>query len=149
MEFVKDSGRKLPERALRDHARALTQAHITARPAANPLRAFALALDQHGAELAARPPAFFHKYAFNTLRQLGAAFELFGAHLLWLDAGAGSRFAAAAPDCEVIAAGAKTLQFQMARAFARNKMAALSAPLEPMAQAYDRVFAQLDRAQAA
>ena len=148
-EFVKDTGLRLAPDALRARARALTRTHVAGRPAANPLLAFAAALDARGAQLAGRPPAFFHKYAFNTLRQLGAAFELFGSHLLWLNTEADPRLSAAATDCDVIAAGAKTLQFQMARAFARNKTAGLSAPLGAMAQAWDRMFDQLDRTLAA
>jgi len=34
--------------------------------------------------LLAKPDGFFHKYAFNTLRQFGANFSLLSAHLQWL-----------------------------------------------------------------
>ena len=148
-EFVKDTGGRPAPAEQRARAQALTRAHVAGRPRANPLLAFAETLEREGERLAARPPAFFHKYAFNTLRQLGAAFELLGSHLLWLEAGGGPQLPGAAADCGAIASGAKTLQFQMARAFARKKTAGLGAPLAGMAETYERIFAQLDIAFAA
>lgn len=145
-EFVKDTGMRLPMQRLRDTALALTRSHVRARPRINPLALFADRLDRQGDELAARPPAFFHKYAFNTLRQLGSSFELLGAHLTWLNAAADPRLVQAANGCDLIASGAKTMQFQMARAFARKKTQGLSKPLEGMAAIYDQIFAELDMA---
>ncbi len=53
--------------------------------------------------LVAEPLSYFHNYAFATLRQCGAAFELAGAYLRWLEAGGecGLERAAEAlrPDC--------------------------------------------------
>lgn len=145
-EFVKDSGARRSLQGLRETALALTRTHVAARPRTNPLRLFANALDTRGDVMAARPPAFFHKYAFNTLRQLGASFELLGTHISWLNDNGDLRLARAALGCETIAAGAKTLQFQMARAFARKKTQGLSQPLAAMAATYDAIFADLDAA---
>ena len=141
-EFVKDSGKALPAPALREAARELTRGHIAARPNDNPVRRFQQRVCSEGEALVARAPAFFHKYTFNTLRQLGASFELLAAHLAWLEVGN----AAAIADCLALAEGAKTLQFQLARAFSRRRAQGLDVPLGPLADAYDRLFGELDTA---
>ena len=143
-EFVKDSGARLSLQRLRQTARALTRVHVERRPQVNPLLVFRDCLDAQGDALAAKPPAFFHKYAFNTLRQLGASFELFGTHLSWLNGENDARLILAAQCCDSIAASSKSLQFQMARAFARKKTTGLSKPLDAMSEVYARIFGLLD-----
>ena len=83
---------------------------------------------------------YFHKLAFNTLRQLGANFELCAAYLLWLDI---VKYGPAAEAAQRISASAKAQQFMMARALARKKPFDLEA-LEPIAAAYDALFSMLE-----
>ncbi len=67
---------------------ALLRAHLARRPVTNPFRRYADAFrsDLRMARWASRSRRF-HNYAFATLRQCGAAFELGGAYLRWLEAG--------------------------------------------------------------
>lgn len=124
-------------------ARDLLRRHLANRPAKNPLAAYRAVFDAHAAELAGRDPAYFHVYAFNTLRQLGANFELLATHLDWLrghgDQGLETAISAAAG----IASGAKTMQFKLARAMARGRFEGLAEMLGPMVEAYDVVMAGL------
>ena len=84
-EILKADFAPLGEEAARDCARALLARHIARRPARNPVAAFATRLPALVERMSTREPEFFHKFAFNSLRQLGANFELMGSHLAWLD----------------------------------------------------------------
>jgi hypothetical protein len=73
-----------PADELRALSRSLLARHLGRRPADNPVARF-------GARFAADLPwitreglAFYHAWAFATVRQLGAAFELAALHLRWL-----------------------------------------------------------------
>ena len=122
-------------------AEILLTRHFARRPKENPIRAFASVFPAQVEAIAERPFGFFHKYAFNTLRQLGANFELAASHLDWL--GQGKHFAAASADALQIAETAKAVQFQLARAVMRKKFDALAGTLQPAADAWDRMTAAL------
>jgi hypothetical protein len=117
--------------------------HMKFRPADNPVAAFQAAFPAHADRLAQRPPEFFHTYAFNTLRQLGANFELLASHLEWLGRVQDIDFVEEIDAAQAIAGGAKAFQFQLARAMARGRLAGLEAQLTPMVEAYGAVFADL------
>jgi len=123
----------------RGRARTLLTRHLGQRPEANPIRAFQAALPEQARAVAQREPAFFHRYAFHGLRQLGANFELLADHLIWLDGSAGEASSLALR----IAETAKAAQFQLARACARKRFDALPASVEAAADAYDALFAHL------
>jgi hypothetical protein len=118
--------------------------HMARRPQANPVQAYAERLAAHADWLGARPPAFFHNYAFNTLRQLGANFELLGAHLTWLREQGETGFEGAALVAGEIARDAKMVQFLLARAVARRNFAALDAPLSGIADSWNRLMEALE-----
>ena len=141
-EFAK-FGAPPPADALPAQALNLLKRHMKFRPLANPVAAFAEAFPAHVADLQARPPGYFHTYAFNTLRQLGANFELLGSHLAWLAAAQGVDFTDERDAANAIAGGAKAFQFQLARAMAKSRFAGLEAQLAPLVEAYDRLFAGL------
>lgn len=138
-EFVKFTAP--PAGDPRERAAALLARHLTHRPADNPVRAFQAVFAEQAEAVAAREPAFFHKYAFNTLRQLGANFELLADHLTWLDGAPSDASGLAHRIAEV----AKAAQFQLARACARKRFDALPAAIAPAVEAYDALFEQLDR----
>jgi hypothetical protein len=127
-------------------AKALTnlRRHMARRPLANPVRAYGERLADHAAWLGARPPCFFHNYAFNTLRQLGANFELLGAHLTWLREQGETGFEGAALVAGDIARDAKMVQFLLARAVARRNFATLEVPLAGIADSWDRLIEALE-----
>lgn len=122
-------------------AEILLPRHFARRPKDNPIRAFAAVFPAQVEAIAERPFGFFHKYAFNTLRQLGANFELAASHLQWL--GEGRHFASASADAIQIAETAKAVQFQLARAVMRKKFDTLANALLPAADAWDRMTGAL------
>lgn len=142
-EFVK-FGTQEPVRDPAGLAAALLSDHLSRRPRHNPIRAYAAAFGSHAEALAQRAPDYFHTYAFNTLRQLGANFELLGSHLEWLGENGKEGLAESVEAAGRIAQGAKAMQFKLARAMARQRFDGLETSLEPMAEAYDTLMRALD-----
>lgn len=140
-EFVKFPAGYPDEDHIRTTAAELLQKHLEKRPPVNPLRSFAKVFPDQAAAVAQRPFDFFHRYAFNTLRQLGANFELFSAHLSWLSDGSGSDLENAATHAKRISEVCKSLQFQLARAVTRKKFDKLTTALDPAAEAWDDMVA--------
>jgi Domain of unknown function (DUF1839) len=139
VEFVKRATPESRDTSL-NTARQLLRHHLAARPKHNPLRAFQQAFPAQAEQLGQRPMEFFHLYAFNTLRQIGANFELLSSHLNWLTQQGEGGLDPAATAALDIATGAKTLQFQLARAVARKRFDKLDEVLTTLAAAYDKVF---------
>ncbi|QND50673.1 DUF1839 family protein (plasmid) [Phyllobacterium sp. 628] len=142
-EFAKFPDGKTDSAAIREKALRLLPAHFARRPAQNPIRAFIEVFPQQAEAVAERPFAFFHKYAFNTMRQLGANFELAASHLTWLRPD--EAFATAAEHAVRIAEVAKATQFQLARAVTRKRFDPLAAALIPAADAWDHMMEALGR----
>ncbi len=140
-EIVKADLPALEMGAMRDVARSLLARHLRRRPKRNPIEAFAARLPTLIDRVAAREPDFFHKFAFNSLRQLGANFELMSTGLAWI--GKGEEFAREIEACKAISAGAKSFQFLLARAIVRRKTVGLEEPLATLSRAYDTLFAGL------
>ncbi len=130
-EFVKFDP---PPKGLDLHQTAvsLLRKHLATRPSDNPVAAFQTRIREKAHYLAQREPAYFHKYAFNTCRQLGANFELLADHLLWLSQQGEPGLEAAVAASKAIATGAKSFQFQLARAAAKKKFEGLAAQLDPL-----------------
>jgi hypothetical protein len=139
-EFAKFPARMMDDSHVRDASRRLLSFHFRRRPAQNPIRAFAEVFPEQVEAVAERPFGFFHKYAFNTLRQFGANFELAGDHLTWLSA---NEFSVAAEEARRISEVAKSVQFQLARAVTRKKYDPLRTALDPAADAWDSMMATL------
>ena len=140
-EFAKFPGVLPDERHQRQVAERLLRQHFARRQADNPLKAFAEVFPQHVEALAERDFGFFHKYAFNTLRQFGANFELLAAHLGWLHND--GRFEQAILDALKISEVGKSAQFQVARAVTRKKFEPLKTALDPAVEAWDRLMTRL------
>jgi hypothetical protein len=109
-----DAGPRLDGEDLRRAALEMLQQHLARRPRRNPWLEF-------GARLVTDLPALVsgtadtHAYAFATVRQCGAAFELARSFVQWL---AGTSSTAAAVAVESLGrqvTGAKTLLFRLAR----------------------------------
>src|SRR5262249_55865208 len=93
------------EAELRAIALELRRKPVERRPSQNPLAAYGTSFPEHVEKIASGGMPAYHAYSFAGLRQLGAAFELAGAHLRWLDSGSDGFESAAAP-FERIANGA-------------------------------------------
>jgi hypothetical protein len=138
VEFVKRDGVALAGPALVARSLELLRAHLAHRPKANPIGAWREALPRHLEVLAARGMDYFHLYAFNLPRQLGANFEMLGTYLDWLG---GSDEAATA--ARRIAEGAKALQFQLARMANRRRFDPARLDLAPLEADHDLIMTAL------
>jgi hypothetical protein len=139
-EFAKFPARQTTPAHQREIAATLLRRHFARRPLANPIADFAKVFPAQVEAIAERPFGYFHKYAFNTLRQFGANFELLASHLTWLDA---DRHESAIAEALKISESAKTVQFQLARAIARKKFDPLVTALDPAVAAWDRLMDDL------
>jgi len=117
--------------------------HLARGPKHNPVAAFAGAFAGQASALMSKPEGFFHKYAFNTLRQMGANFALLADYLRWLVANGETELSNAMEGADKISATAKVVQFQLARAVARQKFDALGATLEPAVEAWETTMSHL------
>jgi hypothetical protein len=118
--------------------------HLAFRPATNPLRRFAARLADDLPLLRDYGLGYYHAWAFGTVRQLGASFELAARGLAWQGAPAGSPLHDASRAFDRIARDSKTLILKLARAVSSPKPADLSPLLDGMAQAWDDGMAALD-----
>jgi hypothetical protein len=103
-------------------SKQLLARHLARRPADNPVARFAARFTTDLPELQARGLAYYHTWAFATVRQLGAASEMMARYLEWLG---GPPEAIAAYDA--ISNGAKTFILKAARAVNSKK------PFDPVA----------------
>ena len=145
VEVAKLSARApLEGRALVTASRDLLRHHLTRRPQTNPFRRYAQRFPSDIETLAAGDLARFHGYAFSTLRQCGAAFELAGAYLRWLAAQGEPGLDQLAVDCDDIAINAKALQFKTARSVGAGRPFDPLPTIETMAARWDQTLAGLD-----
>lgn len=138
-EFVKLDRRARPDPEV---ALTLLRQHLRRRPVDNPVAGFRERVHDQAVAAAERANGFLHKYAFNTARQLGMNFELLGSHLGWLrESGVGlPAFGSAIESCQALSSGAKTFQFQLARAVARKRFEGLERLVDPLVDHYARIF---------
>jgi hypothetical protein len=130
-------------RALHEASLALLRSHLARRPTVNPFRRYAARFPADVETLTGQPLPRFHGYAFATLRQCGAAFELAGTYLRWLETGGEGELEPVARACDQIATTAKTLQFKTARAVSAHRPFDSRPMLDTMATAWDETMAAL------
>jgi hypothetical protein len=129
----------LAGRALLVRSLELLSTHLARRPD-NPFRRYATRFPADLDALARGPLAQFHGYAFATLRQCGAAFELGGAYLRWLQANGEYGLDRLAASCDVIATTAVALQFKTARLVSAHRPFDPAPMLDTMAGAWDETM---------
>ncbi len=143
-EFVKRDGEALGGGGCYVEASlTLLRGHLKRRPRRNPIEAWRAALPSHIERLAGGDMAYFHLYAFNVPRQLGANFEMLGTYLQWLGAHGIDGLAEAAAASRRMAEAARTVQFQLARMAHRRKFDAGAVTLRPIEEDYDSLIAAL------
>jgi hypothetical protein len=98
---------------LREMARKNLRAHAARRPSSNPIPRFAERIQRDLPLITERGLPYYHAWAFATVRQAGAAFELLSQHLRWYEDPA---LEPAAVEFEKIASGMKVLIMKGARA---------------------------------
>ncbi len=141
-EFVKRESAPFTGRALVDRSLALLRTHLRRRPA-DPIAAFRAEFPGHIERLATRSMDYFHQYAFNVPRQLGANFEMLGSYLRWLVDNGQTDLNSAISACQTVSAACKALQFQLARAVNRKKFGDYDALLDTLATSYQFALAPL------
>ncbi|MDB4990692.1 MAG: hypothetical protein JWN04_5870 [Myxococcaceae bacterium] len=128
-------------------ARSLRQLrrHLARRPSDNPVPRFRERFLQDLVRLREQPTEAFHTYAFATLRQCGAAFELAASYLDWLTARGVSDLATAKAAFETLSSQAKTVQFKTARSVMLKRDVDFAPMFEAMTAAWATAFSELDR----
>lgn len=121
---------------LRGLARPFLVRHLDHRPTKNPLRSFQHRLERELVVLQSGELSQYHLWAFATIRQLGAAFELAAAHIRWAWPTGGEDVERATAGFEVIARVSKTLILKVARAVNSGRMLDASALFDEMATAW-------------
>jgi Domain of unknown function (DUF1839) len=137
VEFVKETRAPLAGKALAGASLLRLREHLAARPRVHPIKAFRAAFPAHIETLVARGEAYFHLYTFNTLRQLGANFELLGQYVAWLGELGIETPPSIEASCKTLASEAKVLQFRIARAIARRRLDLCNDSFDLLEQAYD------------
>lgn len=111
--------------------------HLQRRPATNPVARFKERFEDELSTFAADGLAY-HSYAFATLRQLGASFELASLYLKWLDHSLGdSGIASAAEAFDEISSISRALILKGARAVVTKKSSDFAPMLDRMQESWD------------
>jgi hypothetical protein len=135
--------RPLTGRALVEASLELLSGHLAGASLENPFRRYATRFATDLNSLEGEPLTAFHRYAFATLRQCGAAFDLGGAYLRWLAARGEHGLAHIATRCDVIATTAKALQFKVARSVSTVRPFDPAPMLTAMAAAWEETISAL------
>jgi Domain of unknown function (DUF1839) len=134
-EFAKfDRTRVLSAGDLRAESRLTLRSALTRVPARNPMLEFAARVVAD--EVTQQGLEYWNSYAFVALRQCGAAFELGGEYLRWLD----PQLTPAAAACDRISTAAKALILKGARAANRGRALDAGDALSVMAESWDRAM---------
>ncbi|MFZ5892906.1 MAG: DUF1839 family protein [Myxococcota bacterium] len=118
---------------LRSMARQNLRTHVGRRPRSNPMPRFGERLQRDLPQITERGLGYYHAWAFATIRQLGAAFELLSQHLRWHGDAA---FEPAAAEFDKIASGSKVLIMKGARAVNGRRPLDASALIEEFSGAW-------------
>jgi hypothetical protein len=138
-----DRVRRLSEEELTKATIALVRENLARRPKTNPVRRFAERLVVDVDWLKGEGLATYHVYAFATLRQLGASFEIAARLLRWLEARGEGDLEATAKDFDTISSTAKALILKTARAVSSKKPADLAPMTTAIAESWDRGMERL------
>lgn len=144
-EFVRIDGVvRLDPATLAGRSRQLLARHVHRIPAHNPIERFARRFAEDLPMLQDKGLAYYHAWAFASVRQLGAAAELMAEYLRWLAAQPGevgkdaAKMIELSAPYEAISSGAKTFILKAARAV-NSKRALDAAPMfDEWAAAWER-----------
>ncbi|HEX5353336.1 MAG TPA: DUF1839 family protein [Rhodanobacteraceae bacterium] len=125
----------LPEAELKARSARLLTKHAMEMPVDNPVARFAARFRQDLPMLQDKGLAYYHVWAYATVRQLGAAAELAALHLRWLDA---KRHARAADAWEHISQGAKAFILKAARSVNSRRALGATAYFDDWAAAWQQ-----------
>ncbi|MDI1314059.1 DUF1839 family protein [Prosthecobacter sp.] len=142
-EIVKNAGASpLQGEALLNASLGLLRRQLRRLPEVNPFVKFRVRFEADMQWLSNEPIATFHQYSFATLRQFGSCYELAGTYLKWLQSQGVGGLDGASESVFRLSTGAKTLQFQLARAMARKRAIDFT-PVDQMAEHWALAMQQL------
>lgn len=127
----------LPIKELVAASTEVLASHLVRRPRQNPIRRFAEQFPHDVTWLQNEGLPLYHGYAFATLRQLGANFELAAIYLEWLAANGEEGLSAAQTAFAEISDGAKAMVLKTARAVHAKRVVDFAPMLDGMATAWD------------
>ncbi|MEZ4438779.1 MAG: DUF1839 family protein [Polyangiaceae bacterium] len=134
-----------PRDELTEMALASLKKQLRRRPVDNPVLRFGRQLPDDLARLHEQGLDTYHRWAFATLRQLGAAFESVALCLAWIDEGrAGAAFTDARAAFLQLSDQAKVFLLKAARAVNRKRALDVADDVQLMADAWQRGMDQLD-----
>jgi hypothetical protein len=125
-------------RELADKSWKLLRRHLGRRPASNPFTRFGARFATDLPELQTKGLQHYHTWAFASIRQAGAAFDLAAANLRWQAGFGHPELVAAAEMFETIAQGNKALILKGARAVNSGRTFDVVPMANDMAEAWDR-----------
>jgi hypothetical protein len=134
-----------PNGELAEIAMDLLGHHFQFKPLANPFTRFAPRIHDELAAMHQRGAAYYHEWAFASLRQAGAAFELAAVHVEWLGRH-GYDFNGAQQDFREISAVCKSLILKGARVAYTGKRCDSAPAIANAASAWDRAMQAIDSA---
>jgi Domain of unknown function (DUF1839) len=134
---------------LAGQAVALLRRHSQRRPASNPIARFETRFVEELPRLQTLGIAHYHAWAFATIRQLGAAFELASLQLDWLAESGHPGYGDSAPAFRRIADSAKVMILKVARSVMTGKPLDATALFADPKSAWDEGMSLLDRTLAA
>jgi hypothetical protein len=132
-----------PEADLAAISYGLLRRYADWRAPSNPFVRFALRFEKDLSGLRAGGLAHYHAWAFASVRQAGAAFELAAAHLAWLAGLGHPGLRAAGESFDAISQANKALILKGARAVCTGKPLDANALVGTMAQAWDEGMEQI------
>jgi hypothetical protein len=118
--------------------------HLKRRPETNPVRRFQERFERDLPAIQDKGLAYYHAWAFGTIRQLGAAFELAALNLKWLAEHSTEGLEPAITAFEELSATNKTFILKGARVTNSRKPFDGAALFDGMANAYERGLQSLD-----
>lgn len=145
-EFVRSDRiihRPLPE--LAELSNELLRRHLSFRPSSNPMLRFRERFERALSALQAGGLPYYHTWAFGTIRQAGAGFELAAEHLKWLQASGRPGLEPAIAAFAQLAYLAKTLILKAARAVNARRSFEGLALFDEMASAWQQGMEALAR----
>ena len=136
---------KQPKIKLAEHSLQLLRLHFGRRPLKNPFVGFSLRLAEDLPKLQIRGLPYYHAWAFASIRQVGAAFELASANLRWLASCGQPGLEAPARSFDIISATSKALILKGARAVNAKRALESADMLKQLAQAWDEGMGMLEQ----
>lgn len=121
----------------------LLKRHFDRRPASNPVARFGQRFAQDLPQLQAKGLAHYHAWAFASIRQAGAAFDLAAMHLRWLATFGHPDLSAPAQCFDALAQGHKALILKGARAVNSGRPFEAAPLFSELSQAWDMGMSQL------